>query len=72
VQRRPTKDLRVAQLVERETVKVALYLEVACSSQAPEIRFTNCLRLIFPFFHPPGFILTLRQCVIKTSLQAHI
>ena len=32
-------NLRVAQLVERETVRVALYLEVACSTQALEISF---------------------------------
>ena len=33
------QDLRVAQLVERKTVRVALYLEVACSTQALEIPF---------------------------------
>ena len=33
------QNLRVAQLVERETVRVALYLEVACSTQALEIPF---------------------------------
>ena len=41
------QDLRVAQLVERETVRVALYLEVACSTQALEIPFAN--HLIFHF-----------------------
>ena len=41
------KYLRVAQLVERETVRVALYLEVACSTQALEIPFAN--HLIFHF-----------------------
>ena len=41
------QNLRVAQLVERKTVRVALYLEVACSTQALEIPF--CLPLDLRF-----------------------
>ena len=44
-------NLPVAQLVERETVRVALYLEVACSTQALEIPFTHysiSLLVLFP------------------------
>ena len=44
-------NLPVAQLVERETVRVALYLEVACSTQALEIPFTRysiSLLVLFP------------------------
>ena len=42
------RNLRIAQLVERETVRVDLYLEVACSNQALEIfLFANCLIFIF-------------------------
>ena len=44
-----SNDLRVAQLVERETVRVALYLEVACSTQALEIPFAECL-ISFGYF----------------------
>ena len=45
-----SNDLRIAQLVERETVRVALYLEVACSTQALEITFAE-----WPDFAvPPG------------------
>ena len=41
-----------AQLVERETLRVAFYLEVACSIQALEIPFTCCsLSLLFPQPH---------------------
>ena len=46
-----TTILPVAQLVERETVRVALYLEVACSTQALENPFVSLLiffSLIFP------------------------
>ena len=62
MQRRSTKDLRVAQLVEHKTVKVALYLEVACLSQALEIHFANCLLFIFLFFHPTGFSYREQSC----------
>ena len=39
------QQLWVAQLVERETVRVAFYLEVACSTQALESPFACCLIL---------------------------
>ena len=42
-----TTILPVAQLVERETVRVALYLEVACSTQALENPFVSLL-ILFP------------------------
>ena len=43
-------DLRIAQLVERETVRVALYLEVACSTQALEIPFAEWPDFILLYF----------------------
>ena len=45
-----TTILPVAQLAERETVRVALYLEVACSTQALENPFSQPLDLLFTDF----------------------
>ena len=45
-----TTILPVAQLAERETVRVALYLEVACSTQALENPFSQPLDLFFTDF----------------------
>ena len=47
-----TTILPVAQLVERETVRVALNLEVACSTQALEIPFRQPHDLLFTGFPP--------------------
>ena len=78
--KRVQQSLRVAQLVERETVRVALYLEVACSTQALEIPFffpaaQSFILLIFP--RTVGSVLGSCQAVLraespfKNLLQLH-